>query len=440
MKIFDQITVTCFVVASALATTGCSNDDVIGEGSKTDDNAQVEFKTDIPALESWICDDGEQQIAGKLADFSFRLFSASAKDPQSCVKSGNMHNLNISPLSVVLNMQLVVNSVDDVAAKSILDMLGVGGKEQFNKYVNKLIRNLVAKQEMAIGNSVWYNTGYFKSVSSDYADMMSESSYACVKGINFGQSGSLDVMNNWVKDATLGFIDEMFTEDMLQNSNLWLLNTLFYAARWTDPFDAQNTHRADFRNYLGEKRKVDMMHNELIAAYGETKDYSYVTLPTATSIVTFMLPKKGTTVETLAQEMTLEKLLHPKSVIATDNVIFNVNLSIPKFEISADLSLAGTLQSLGMQGLVLPDKMGLTPELPSKMNIEVMQKLYTSIDETGVKVASSTATGIYDGVNGGGKKPKVVNVDFTLDRPFVYVISHINTGSIIMSGYVNDMP
>lgn len=439
MRRIEKIIMVPLFAAGVLFVTGCSNDDVIENVEEIEDNRTlVDFSTDIPALEYWGYDIADQNVESKLADFSFRLFNAISKDFRSDGKETEKRNLSISPLSAILNMQLVANSVDDASAKAILDMMGVDDANQFNDYTNRLIRNLVAKDELAIGNSVWYNTAIYDGVSADYTSRMKSSFYADTYGMNFTEDGTVEDMNEWVKQSTLGFIDKMFTPEMIKKTNLWFVNTLFYGARWIIPFNEKKTKTGNFINYKGEKQKAEIMNDNRITGYDEKKDYTYAMLNTATSTITFILPKRGISVESLAEELSIDKINRDKSVIDIDNVVFNVDMYIPKFEAVTDIVLTDPLKSLGLKSVVMPEKIGLTPECQSGMAVDVLQKMYTSIDEKGVKVAAATATGSFELANGSAK-PKIVDVKFVLDRPFLYYIRHNANGAIIMAGYVNEL-
>lgn len=429
-----------FALASAAVSLmcACSNDDALTGDKDTGRTGPELTPSEIPSLDQWGMSNEELEISNKLWDFSFRLLSAVSSDMEKAPEDQKQKNLCISPLSAVIDMQIVANSADDTYRKALLEMLGLDDMDKLNEFVNKMIRSLVARNEMSIGNSVWYNTAVYESVSKEYEDMLKSTFYADVNALDFLQPDAADIMNKWVENSTSGYIKDMFTREMLANSDLWFVNALYYGSSWDKPFDPRNTKKEHFLNNGTEKTDVQMMHNELITGYRATDDYTCANLATATSDYTFILPREGMSAQELARELTLDRWLNRDADTDRENIRYNVNLSVPKFNVSAKYTLTDPLAAMGMPGSIAPERMGLTPAAAGGRTIDVFQKIYSSVDESGVKVAAATATGSFD-MNNGSKNPKIVNVRFVLDRPFLYFIRHRSSGAIIMIGYINEL-
>jgi serpin B len=108
-----------------------------------------------------------------------------------------------------------------------------------------------------------------------------------------------------------------------------------------------------------------------------------------------------------------------------------VALTMPKFKYDASFSLKGTLAALGMPVAFTDaaDFSGITGnrELVIK---EVVHKAYVAVDEAGTEAAA--ASGVIAGVTSVGPTA----VEFTIDRPFIFLIRDIKTGTILFLGRV----
>ena len=111
-----------------------------------------------------------------------------------------------------------------------------------------------------------------------------------------------------------------------------------------------------------------------------------------------------------------------------------VNLSLPKFDIGADIRLDEALRNLGVASVFEAESADFSPILPgheawlSAANHAARVK----IDEEGVEAAAYTVMAVV-----GAGLPPEEEIDFILDRPFLFVISS-QTDMPLFAGMVND--
>jgi len=109
-----------------------------------------------------------------------------------------------------------------------------------------------------------------------------------------------------------------------------------------------------------------------------------------------------------------------------------VALTMPKFELESDFSLAQVLVALGMPDAfsMAADFSGMdgTHELFIK---DVVHKTFVSVDEAGTEAAAATAVVVAEKAMM-PEEPVVV----TVDRPFVFLIRDIETGTILFVGRI----
>ena len=96
-----------------------------------------------------------------------------------------------------------------------------------------------------------------------------------------------------------------------------------------------------------------------------------------------------------------------------------VNLSMPKFDIVGDLKLNDSLKSLGITSVFDRSSADFTPILPdgNAWLEEAKHAARVKADEEGVEAAAYTVM-----MMAGASMPPDDEMDFTLDRPFLFII------------------
>jgi serpin B len=110
-----------------------------------------------------------------------------------------------------------------------------------------------------------------------------------------------------------------------------------------------------------------------------------------------------------------------------------VALTLPRFEVESDFSLADALAAMGMAGAFSSgaDFSGMTGDRDLFIS-EVVHKAFVSVDEAGTEAAAATAV-----VMRGLALPEEP-VEVTVDRPFIFLIRDIQTGAILFVGRIVD--
>ena len=133
----------------------------------------------------------------------------------------------------------------------------------------------------------------------------------------------------------------------------------------------------------------------------------------------------------------MELLLNTSDYVNTKNVM--IKLSLPKFDITSQMDLVEEMRELGVQDVFLPGASDFSPLLYSK-EASAMTPIYVnkiqhdvcvSIDEDG---CTATAYTLIDAPT--GALPPTNEVDFCLNRPFIFVITS-SVGLPLFVGVVN---
>jgi serpin B len=109
-----------------------------------------------------------------------------------------------------------------------------------------------------------------------------------------------------------------------------------------------------------------------------------------------------------------------------------VNVHLPKFKITCDLTLNEPLKKLGMNSAFSPgaDFTGMSRR--SNLYITaVVHKAFVDVNEKGTEAAAATGVVV-------GDEAMHEEIHFRADRPFLFVIRHETSGTILFVGRVAD--
>ena len=141
-----------------------------------------------------------------------------------------------------------------------------------------------------------------------------------------------------------------------------------------------------------------------------------------------LLPKQNNGLPLLESELSADKL----SSWLKDMTRKEVELHLPRFKMTAEFSLKDVLVSLGMvdafSGAADFSGMDGSKELAVA---EVLHKAFVEVKEEGTEAAAATAV-----VTVGGSAFNSGQTVFRADHPFLFLICHKKTGSLLFLGRV----
>ena len=142
-----------------------------------------------------------------------------------------------------------------------------------------------------------------------------------------------------------------------------------------------------------------------------------------------LLPKNNdlsATIDTIDSDMFSE---WTESMVET-----KVDIYLPKFKVETSYTLKNYLIELGMN---IPftsaaDFSGITGGKDLFIS-QVIHKAFIDVNEEGTEAAAATAVIIEFTSNGGSSR-----IVFNCNHPFIYLIQHKQTGTILFMGSIND--
>jgi len=282
-----------------------------------------------------------------------------------------------------------------------------------------------------IVNAIWGQNGY--SFIQEFLDTLAENYGAGIRTLDFmnAPEPSRVTINDWVSDQTEGRIKDLIPPGAIDTlTRLVLTNAIYFNAAWQYPFEKDATTDGTFHLLSGGEVTVPIMKQTKSFAYAEGNDYQAVELPydgRELSMV-ILLPQSG-------QFTTFEKSLDAGKVDGIIQALASkkVALTMPKYEFSSDFSLKKALSALGMPVAFTGDADFSGMDGKRDLSIsDVIHKAFVSVDESGTEAAAATA--VIMAPTSMPMPEQIINV--TIDRPFIFLIRDIQTGTILFIGRV----
>lgn len=342
----------------------------------------------------------------------------------------------ISPFSIYTALAMLDNGAEGNTLAQIDKILGLTDAER-NAYMAAWIKRLTESETAGTvftnADSIWVKSALEKAVPKAFLDTCVQYYKAAVFSAAM-DAGTVNDVNQWINDHTMGMIKEA-VDELSPDVSMILINAIALDAKWAHPFYTEDI-REDytFTKENGTTTKVSMMFGEGDRGYlendlctGFTKSYQggefkYVAL----------LPKEGVTVAQLVES------LQPGIVksLWQNEKMGEVHIGLPKYEEEFSLVLNSMLGSLGMTDAFDPDLATfgrlIDPAAGNTCVNSVIHKTYISVDNEGTRAAAVTVI-IMENATAVGPEENIYRV--VLDRPFVYMIVDADGMPIFLGTY-----
>ena len=340
-----------------------------------------------------------------------------------------------SPANIYMALAMLAEATDGQTRQEILTLLGADGIGSLRTQAGH-VWNANYKNDGAVtcllANSLWLDQAYPYNKAT--ADLLAKDYYASVFCGDLGSDEMNYSLQTWLNENTGGLLKEQASQvELDRNTAMALASTLYYRAKWTGNFSASDTAPDTFHAPDGDVTR-DFMHTTLLyGPYYYGQDYSAVPLGLEGGAKMWLiLPDEGQTPESiLASGHALEDILGGRQDNAAS---VRVNLALPKFDVTGNMDLAQPLKALGIAD-VFRAGADFSPILPNTDAYlsSADHAARVKIDEEGVEAAAYTVM-----VFAGAAMPPSEEVDFTLDRPFVFLITNSDGSLPLFAGIVNN--
>ncbi len=247
-------------------------------------------------------------------------------------------------------------------------------------------------------------------------------------------SGSLEIINDWVKTKTEGKIEKIL-EQLDPNSVCVLLNAIYFKGTWDNQFDEKRTREAPFRLSEKENIKVPFMHQKKRFKLIENDDFQAISLPYKGNLMSMvvLLPRNIDGLASLEKKLSVENLGEWLNKIDSSPAR-NTDLYLPKFKFETDYNLVPACAALGIKDAFdasAADFSGMGWPKGKLWISQIKHKAFVEVNEEGTEAAAVTAVEM---------ATKSISMDpvFRADHPFIFIIRENATGSILFMGRMSD--
>uniref|UniRef100_A0A8B9LLE2 Serpin family A member 4 n=1 Tax=Astyanax mexicanus TaxID=7994 RepID=A0A8B9LLE2_ASTMX len=376
--------------------------------------------------------EGEDDLCHRLsphnADFAFSLYKKLSTHPEAKGK-----NIFFSPLSISMALSMLALGAKGNTHSQIFSTLGYSTltPDQVNEGYEHLLHMLGHSQDemlLEAGSALAVQEG-FKPVDKFLKDAQHFYEGEAFTVDYSKPEVAVQEINKYIAKKTKDMITDMI-ETLDPQTVMMLINYIYFKGKWEEPFEARLTRKADFNVDENTKVSVDMMsRTDQFDFYRDQENStSIIRVPyTGNTSMMIILPDEGK-MEELEKQISRDHFKNWREKLSKSSV----SLSMPRFSISAFISLHQTLQEMGITDAFSEDAdlSGLSEISKLKIS-KVLHKAVLKVNEEGTEAAAATAVEIV-------LTSFQISEIMVLNRPFLVFILDSSTRSILFMGKINN--
>ena len=362
-----------------------------------------------------------------MADFSQELF-------RQVLLLNDDENVVISPLSAYYALTMAALGANGVTLDEFANLLRREPVDLAPELAGlaQSLMSVGGRTMLNLAGSVWVNDEFtvhpsFNRVMTDYF-----SAPAFPRDFS-NEEALLAEINAWIYDKTNGLIGEMIDE-IPADAVMYLINTLYMLARWSDAFYPMTKTVRTFTPENGETRRVDFVNTRTVALdVRVTNAYEAVLLPYDCGRLGFFMvrPTNGTPIREFAANHNLA------NTFARLEQRDEVRVFMPTLDKEFDIEMNDMLKAMGLVTAFTQnaDFMGLVEYSPEPIEIStVQQAVRIIVDAYGTEAAAATVVEMIAG--SARPQPEPLVLDF--NTPYIYAIYDLMTGVPLFMGVVDN--
>lgn len=285
---------------------------------------------------------------------------------------------------------------------------------------------------LSIGNSLWVDKQFepkkefLKNVDAEFGSV--------VFSIAFAQATeSANRINAWIGDKTAGHIKDLLnSRDIPAATAMIIANAVYFKGQWKSPFDEKQTQDGPFHLTSEKELTVPMMHSRGSFRFALVNGINVLELPYAgdsVSMVLILPPSGPGELERTEGLLNGSWLRNSTGALKPTQVV----VTMPRFTFSCEPEAIPVLKALGLNTMFQPsmDFEKISDKRPLYVGM-FKHRAWLEVNEHGTEAAAATATGMV------ALAMPARPIEFTADRPFLFVIRHNATGTPLFIGRVSN--
>ena len=350
-------------------------------------------------------------------------------------------NAVCSPLNIYMALAMLAETTGGDSRESVLAALNADSIESLRTQAGHVWNahyRADGSTSVLLANSLWLNEGY--TFNQETADTLAQNHYASIYQGKLGSASMNNALRAWLSVQTLGLLDEDISDvELSPEDALALASTVYFSTRWADEFEPSQNTEGIFHTPAGDVDATFMNRTMYYGPYYYGKDFGAVKLELGQNSFDYtmwlVLPDEGYDPSDILESGHALDMILCTDWLDRTRAEVKVYLSLPKFDISAEADLRDGMTALGMGDLFSEaeaDFSGILQHADGAYLGTASHAARVTVDEEGVTAAAYTLMTYV-----GAPAPPEEEVYFTLDRPFLFVItSHDNLPLFV--GVVNE--
>ncbi len=365
-------------------------------------------------------------------EFAISLFHSISSDHGSDGK-----NIFVSPFSVSSALAMTYAGARGNTQKQMANVLHFNAAGQdlnggFSSLLGKTKAAPGKGYKLEVANALWGQKDYhFEDTFTSTVGKYYDGGFNTVDFVA-AREDSRGKINKWVEEKTADKIKELVHKnDVGDLTRLILTNAIYFKGDWISKFKPEDTKPSPFHASQDRVISVAMMQQSAKFPVLETSELRMVELPYAGNDVSMLVILPEGDIEKLGAELSLDKL----NALRKQLVPSTVRLFLPRYKFETRYYLEEQLGKMGMPDAFsesAADFSGMTGK-PNLYISHVIHQAMIDVNEQGSEAAAATAVIMET-------KSLSMPVTFRADKPFVFVIVHKPTDSILFIGRVSEPP
>jgi serine protease inhibitor len=341
-------------------------------------------------------------------------------------------NLFFSPLSIHAVLTMIYSGAAGNTERQMAKVLHLDGikgdvHEQYAALLRELKIDKNGKSPLIVANSIWADG---RMIVARFERLVQGQYDSHVGNVDFRKSAETarQRINDWIAEKTSHRIEGMISPGALDASTtLVVANASFFDCDWQTKFPQSRTEDAQFHLISGEWISVAMMHEDIREwNYFENEAFQALELPYVADqfSMVILLPRKQDGLSKVEETLTAETI----GELPRERHLRKVNVYLPKFRFACGFSLNSMLQDLGMTDAFLEEPAefsGLSIDRLAYLK-EVLHRSFINVNEEGTQAGAATVAIFTKGTSRA--------VVFNANHPFLFLIRHNPTGTILFLG------
>lgn len=414
---------TC--MAMAIGAVSCSE-------SENEPNKEVRYM--MPRTEKVQLTYKQKEMVKSHNAFAFELLRAAYDLQQNGANKDK--SFCLSPMGATYLLGMAGSGAAGETRKQIVDAMGMGtaSAKDINDLCRTIIKDAPGTDKQVVlksANALYANKDI--ALKEQFCKDMNTYYEADARSLDFSDPGSLDIINNWMKEKTDGKITDAL-ESLDLTVTTYLSNATYFKPTWTKHFDKENTKTEAFNMEDGTTRQVQMMNNVARVRVFTAKKISgsMICLPFGSGTAWNMY-----VIKPVVNGGTLDKLVTNLDTEAWEELMskgFNgeMEIKIPKFSTTYMADIDKAMRKMGVTKLFTTsaDLKGMCHNEVAYIR-QMTQKSRIDVDEDNAKTIAT---------DNGIEEPEIADEeiqlksDFYADRPFVYLICENSTNAVFFAG------